>query len=77
MWVGGVSSEWMLRLLAGAALGLYYWYGSAGIAEAWALPDTFVYVVRAAAIGLVVVWLGAAARGDVSKSAPPSESAGD
>ncbi len=77
VWVGGVSSDWMLRLLAGVALGLYYWYASAGIAEAWALPDAFVYAVRAAAIGLVAVWLGAAARGDVPKFAPSSASAGD
>lgn len=76
VWVGRVSSEWMLRLLAVFALGLYYWYGAAGIAEAWALPDAFVYALRAAAIALVVVWLGAAARGDRMEPAFASPGSG-
>ncbi|MCH7562594.1 MAG: hypothetical protein IH968_02110 [Gemmatimonadetes bacterium] len=76
VWVGNVSSEWMLRLLAVSALCLYYWYGSVGIADAWALPDAFVYALRAAAIGLVVVWLGTSARGDTVELAPSSASAG-
>ena len=76
VWAGNVSSKWMLRLLAVSALCLYYWYGSVGIADAWALPDAFVYAVRAAAIGLVVVWLGAAARGDTVELAPSSAGAG-
>ena len=76
VWLGGLSSKWMLRLLAVSALGLYYWYGATGIAEAWVLPDAFVYAVRAAAIALVVFWLGAAARGDSVDPAFSSVGAG-
>lgn len=52
-----LPSESALPILGALALGLYYWFGAPGIAEAWQLGEVMTVSIRAVAIFLLTLWV--------------------
>jgi len=71
------KSRAALPVLGIFALGLYYWFGAPGIAEAWSLGSSFTLSVRIASLILIGVWLWRRpSRSDVGPRASRSSALG-
>ncbi|HLG05037.1 MAG TPA: hypothetical protein VI383_02725 [Gemmatimonadales bacterium] len=51
-----------LPVLAALAVGLYYWYAAAVVAEAWGITGIPTWSIRIAALALILTWLPRALR---------------
>lgn len=58
--------------VGGFAAGLYYWFTPATTAEAFAMSDTSVVVLRVIGLTLVTVWLIRGARSSMLPAVPPT-----
>jgi len=63
LWLLPLSTERAFAILAALAAGLYYWFAAPLVAGALRLPDGAVLALRAAAFGLIGVWLWRASVG--------------
>lgn len=65
------EADLVLRVLGGAAAGIYYWFATPGIAEAIGAPASVGIALRVLALILVAVWLRAALAPRVGAAAAP------
>lgn len=62
----GAQGHMMLPLLAGTAVGIYYWFAAPLIAEALGVSTSVATVIRVVALLVVAAWLSSALRTPVS-----------
>ncbi len=70
-----LSAAVALPILASAAVGLYYWFASAAIAEAWGLAPAATWSLRGAAAALIGWWLVHALRPRARRRTEPPRGA--